>query len=261
MFQTSLELGNNPHHFSQMGWSQGVLLQRANMPLLLRTGPEGESQITRGEVLGNSSEVFGLSSFLLKNRLFGLEPGTDVRAYVDTDGRATLLTSDLEFMMDITDPVAKYRRQQEHLRMVQNFPDDSDFWLRSEDPVLLMSTVPAKTDHKPPTTKALIFRGGGDNKELTWTLPMRVAGTVQNPDFFRRVRHDRTTPAIGISGQRTMNYFQLVATPAAQVIDTQAMYSPLLRDGSLVLYDQTSESPIVTDAKVIGMIGSHSGAA
>lgn len=257
-FQETLELGNHPHHFSQLPWSQGLLLQRANGPHLLRQSAEGGVEIIRG-TQGSivKSAAFSISSFLSQHESFGIEPDTDIVAYV-TSERATLLDTELRFLMDITGPVADYRRRR---AAKSEHPFANDFWARAEDPVLVTTTTPTPGEKRPPSRMIIFPEQDKRSDSSAWHLPMEVVGTLQDPGLFTKIRH-RGSPQAGAltsSKQQRANYFNMAAIPTRALSDIQPSYSPLLGGkGLLILYDPIDQIPIVTDVQVAGMIGHDS---
>lgn len=270
LFQTNLELGNHPQHFSQLQWTQGALLQRGSSALLLQQLPEGGVQIARGDSLKigevkqslEESQAFDFPAFLRQHELFGLEPGSKIVAYVDQEHRASILAPDLSFIMDITVPVTEHREKRKRIPQGQN---DPSFWARARSPVLFITSVPVASQVTTPKTQIITFSDIKDSaRSAAWELPLEVAGTVSDQDFFNRMRYTKNVGATAIVGnaQYTMQHFNLIATPARKFIENDPKYSPVLLNGSsLVLYDPTNDTPVVTDAKVIGMIGSNSRAA
>jgi hypothetical protein len=274
LLQADLELGNHPQHFSQLSSAQGILLQRANTPLLMRQQPEGGMQVLMGRVsdlskaraTGNA-QVFDFRAFLKQNDSFGLEPGTKIVTYIDDEGRASILKPDLTFIMDITDPVAKKRQKREKLSHAQRGEvSNKDFWSRSDDPLLFITSVPEAQNAQKPETQLVLFPswagppGGGAS--LAWNIPMDTVGSVADQDFFGRMKHNKATENIALSGgatKRTMSHFNLLAAQTRQLLEHDPGYSPLLRAGnSLLLYDAANRVPVITDAKVMGMIGNNS---
>lgn len=260
LFQDNIELGNHPDHFSQLAWAQGLLLQRAGIPYLLHSSASGGVKIVRGhrgQELGMNPNALSVPRFLHQHDSFGLEPGGVVGVYL-TSERASLVNEELRFIMDITDPITDYRKKR---RTPKGSPtDSSDQWARTGDPVLISTTVPDKKSAlQQQIAQIIVFPD--NNKSPGWSLPLEVVGVLQNSKIFNRIRHGRNqdTEAL-ISGQQQRSaYFNMAASPMQQLVERESQYSPLLTNrGSLVLYDNENRMPVITDASVIGMIGSNS---
>lgn len=259
LFQDNIELGHHPDHFSQLTWAQGLLLQRANIPYLLHSPANGGVKITRGhrgEELGLNPNALSLSRFLQQHGSFGLEPGQAVSVYL-TPERASLINEELRFIMDITDPIANYKKK----RMTKGRPaDSSDIWALTEDPLLISATVPGKEfSSQHPVNQLIAFPD--DSNSPGWDLPLEVVGVLQNSKIFNRIRHSGSKDLEALtSGQKQRSaYFHMATAPMQQLVEGDSQYTPLLnRKGSLVLYDTENRMPVITDASVIGMIGSNS---
>lgn len=259
LFQDNIELGNHPDHFSQLAWSQGLLLQRANIPYLLHPSASGGVEITRGhreQELGMNPDAISAPRFLLQYGSFGLEPGEAVGVYL-TPERASLVDEELRFIMDVTDPISKYRKK----RTFKGRPaDSSDFWARAEAPLLIRTTVPDKNPTlKYPASQMIVF--SDNTKSPSWNLPLEVVGTLHNPKIFNRVKHraNQETEALTSRHKQRSAYFSMTVAPTELLIEGDSQYSPLLgKRGSLVLYDTENRMPVITDASVLGMIGSNS---
>jgi len=258
LVRKNMELGGHPLHFSQTKWSQGVLLRRRAGALLLREYPEGGVHIVPGRKpnIDNTLTSSDFHFFMTQHRSFGLEPGTKIATYSDGLGRASILTSELDFVMDISDPVHDHGGE-------RHSSSDSNFWARSDSPSLLVTQVPGSkldTDHS--KTRLTLFPqevGKAGSRNMVWSLGMEVAGTVEDTSFYKRSQHSGAVGAAalrGASSRATANHFGLFATSAAEIVALGAGYSPLLAPGnSLLLYDSTHNTPVITDASVIGMLG------
>jgi hypothetical protein len=56
-----------------------------------------------------------------------------------------------------------------------------------------------------------------------------------------------------------MSHFNLLATQSQQLLEQDPGYSPLLKpDTSLLMFDPINRLPVITDVKVMGMIGNNS---
>jgi hypothetical protein len=265
LVRENILLGQHPQHFAQFGWSQGVLLQRGASTVLLRQRDEGGLRINKGremfdatgQRLDDNLPGAHFHNFLRKRDSFGLEPGVPVVAYMDGEGRASLLTPGLRFLMDITGPVGKLRTG----RQAADGP--GGYWARTQDPLVLNTKVPAEGELLDPEVQIRLFpeeTGSGRSRLLsTWNLRMEVAGSVTNPDVYKQKRHNRVIGAAALEGSTRhthANYFGMAGLPVEQLITPNFGYTPLVAPGnSLVLYDPSSEMPIVTDAMVVGMIG------
>lgn len=277
LLQEDMRLGHHPMHYSQIGWTQGMLARRGGSTLLMRRPTYGGLEVRQGrsaaeqnmvpDTATSSKNVFDFAAFLLRHDSFGIEPGTKIATYIDESGRGSILGQDLTFLMDITDPINEYREQQKQApHSVLRETGSSDAWARAADPVLCTTTIPASgTRRENAQVNMMRFpdwtgpeKGGLD---LVWTVPMEVAGTISDEAYFKRMRHSAAVGASAITGAETkqqLNYFDMMATSTHQLIEKNAGYSPLLAPGNvLVLMDEASRSPIVTDTTVIGLIGSN----
>lgn len=265
LLSVNMELGSHPQHFSQLRWAQGVLLRHKEATLLARPAKEG-LQVIKGEEfaldrarlpVSRQTQAFDFQRFLLQHHSFGLEPETNIAAYIDDTGRATLLNTDLSFMMDITDPVSAYRRRRvKSTRAEREAADGADGWTRSTDPGLLFTQVPGPTSLTETQSKFISFPL---SKKLTFnrSVPLDVAGSIEDTEFFRTVRFNRSAGAAALGGRKSMPaHFGMTSVPALQLIEQDPQYTPLIAPGnSLLLFDPRSRLPVVTDAEIIGMIG------
>lgn len=259
LFQDNIELGNHPDHFSQLAWGQGLLLQRANLPYLLHPSESGGISIVRGhkeqEIMNQNA--LDLARFLSQYDSFGLEPGEIVGAYI-TSERASLVDQELHFIMDITDPIAHYRGRRKFIKV--GTPDPDGFWTRSEDPLLIRTTVLDKKSAPQQSANQMIVFSDNDESP-SWNLPFEVVGVLQNSKIFNRIRHrgNQDAQALESIQKRGSAYFKMAASPVHLLIEKESQYSPLLGGrGSLVLYDTDNRMPIITDISVLGLIGSNS---
>ncbi len=278
ILQTTVELGQHPHHFSQLHLAQGVLMRRGARTLLMRSGAEDGVQIIPGTTTalndGNSikavdrpSHAFDFRSFMNAHDSFGIEPETDIVTYVNERGRTSILRPDLTFMMDITDPVADYRRRRQAASndLFRQKGSLSDLWLRTADPLLYISRIPAVGDYRDSTAQIVQFTSWlgpkRSGKSLARELTMEAAGSVGDPNFYNKVRNDRVAGALALSGtgaSSETSYFNTIALPSERLIELGIDYSPLMTTGnSLLLRDISTNLPVVTDAQVVGMIGSN----
>lgn len=281
--QSTMELGNHPQHFSQLSRTQGILVERNRATFLMRQLPEGVLRVTRGvntDIKPDLSppsygevgpQAFSFQTFLKRHESFGLEPDSKIAAYVNDQGRSTILSPDLTFQMDITEPVMAYRGRRERnlSKWALNNMSSTDFWLRSEAPILFISSIPGPKNGEKPDTKMITFPDQSQNPEnprnMIWDLSMEVVGSLTDPNYFKRMRHNAQVGALAIgASQASQNrsYFNLMAIPTRKLVEDAAGYSPLIAAGNgLLLYDETVMMPVVTDATVIGLIGSNPEAA
>jgi hypothetical protein len=282
LVRNNIELGNHPQHFSQLAWSQGVLVQRKDTSVLIRPYADGGLQARQGQVsmldqdrgpLDPRSQASDFHNFLRRYGSFGLEPGSKIATYIDENGRASILNADLGFLMDITAPVERHRAKRRR-RLYQNVgtaADTSDVWSRSADPLLMVTSVPYAENAEGAAAQITYFpqrmgtaHKSGTHMNLTWDLSMEVAGST-NEDLFRKIRYSSgAVGAAAIAGANTRqasNHFGLVAIPTTHIIEHDAGYSPLIAPGSaLLLYDEASRMPVVTDTQIVGMIGNGAAA-
>ncbi len=272
MLQKNLEFGNHPKHFSRLEWSQGVLLQRNKTPLLMRRQLNGDNlhilkgqvSMPRPEAVHVNKQLAHFQNFLQSYELFGLPPDSKVVAYIDEEGRASLLEPDLTFIMDITDPIQRERDPKNSSSRTLLTDDDlgADAWLRMPHPTMLVADVA----HPGVANGQLIqfpsqVSHNRTRQSYEWHLPLEVAGTLANTNLFARMKHTaKNTPSLMSSARKqTVSYFNLAATPTHSLLEQEAGYTPLLLEGnSLLLYDSVDHLPIMSDAEVIGMIGSNS---
>ncbi|HKU18028.1 MAG TPA: hypothetical protein VJP80_02030 [Candidatus Saccharimonadales bacterium] len=281
LLRQNMDLGHHPHHFLQLEWAQGLLLQRNDTAILLREQQNGGLEIRRGETPGfnksptkptTSSQITDFKHFLWVQRSFGLQPNTNIHTYIDESGRASVLDEDLRFLIDISDPVAAYRkhRARKVIRTDDRW-DPSDFWSRSPYPLLLATHTPAtSTDSAMDSSGEVIHFPDWaglktTGKRMAWDLPMEVAGTCSDNMLFERTKHNRIIGAIAVTGgsaRKTTNLFGMAPVPLAHFIQQDLGYSPLITPGnSLLLYDTANRTPLITDTQVVGMLGSSAQAA
>jgi curved DNA-binding protein CbpA len=267
LLQTGIESINHPQHCSQLQWAQGVLLQRAGYTFLGRPyGYSSDSRglsILRGQMVGpkdissHNPQAFDFKTFMIRNQSFGLPPKTKIATYIDEEGRASILKSDLTFIMDITEPVFKYQQ-----RLV---PDHSNAWSRSPDPLFFVTDVPEKSTKVVAPMQIVTFpnRIGPESQNMNWELPMEAVGSLADQTFFDRMKH-KTIGATALAGSQALRatgpgHFNLLSTPPHALFMQDAGYSPLLTNGNaLLLYDPVSETPVATNTKILGMLGSNS---
>lgn len=279
LLHENFEYGQHPLHFSSLWAAQGVLLKRGSRTLLLRQQQSGGVSILPGTTakleggVGKArhmSQVFDFQSFMRAHKSFGLEPGTTIATYIDENRRASILRSDLSFLMDISDPVADHRKLHAQASLKSDSAKSEQyktFWLRSPDPLLFITQTPGAESEGEIEAQFIQFdkhiagAGTGLGRAMGWDIPMEVAGSVADESFFKRVQYGKAAARIAISGgssRTARRYFQMAATQARHIIEQDAGYSPLLTHGNrLLLYDRTSGSPVATDATIIGMVGSN----
>lgn len=253
LVQLNMELGSSPRHFSQLRWAQGVLLHQNRSTLLARAGSQG-LEITRGDRQSAHSTT-SFQGFMKRNRFFGLEPGMRYAAFIDETGRTTLLESDLAYLMDISDPVDKFRNR----KRKETEKEADELWAQSSEPLLLTSRIPGfgEEDEQTPD-QMVIFRDTIRNIPTKWHVDMNVSGSISNPNFFRRIRHRNTIGAAALSGSANTqaSHFNVIPTSVEEMAEQDAGYSPLVDPGtSLVLFDPINRAPVATDTRILGMIG------
>lgn len=276
--EIGMGLGRHALHFSRLSLAQGVLLQRGPGLLLMRQKPDEGITVQSGYSpsrskedlsLDISSEAIDFRRFLQRHNSFGMEPGSRVAAYIDENGRASLLGSDLTFKMDITGPVSDVREGYETLgRSKREAAASATVWSRLSHPLLFITNVPSEHMEIAHNAQSVVFpgdvRGPGISQNLTSELPFEVAGSLADVDFYKRIRNTRAAGALALEGAGAdiATYFNMLPTHGSQLIKLEAGYSPLLNaEAGLLLYDTVQHTPIVTDARIVGVIGNHSDAA
>ena len=277
LVRLNMELGQHPQHFSQLEWSQGILLKHNASTLLARRGPNGGLGVVPGRPLGYEAtgqaidvrkQVVDFGKFLRERASFGLEPGSQIVMFIDETNRASILAPDLSFTMDITDAVKKYHRlQAKASKEDQMKKAGADYWSRASESILLVTRVPDPKglEQMDPKSQFLVFPDwvGAAKKRgnVLWSLPMEVAGTIGSIDTFRRLRHARTVGAAALEssgGRMSARLFGTAAITARQLVEQGIDYSPLITPGTaLLLYSGNHNIPVVTDAEVVGMIGNN----
>lgn len=275
ILRANMEHGRNPHHFTHMTQSQGLLLQRGANMLLMRQYEASGVQVRPGRPLELVAGVEPHTTaadfwkFMKNNHVFGLEPATEINTYINENGIASIVTGELEFMMDITVALARYRKMNRSMVRfdASEHAPVAHVWSDLSAPVLLKSTVPTRGSLSP--VESAVFQGdapGGKRqsyRRTIWDLPMEVAGSFNSANFFRQQKHRGIgTAALEGSGtQQSPNYFTMATIAPTDVITADAGYSPLLTPGNfLMLYSAQHSTPVMTDAKVIGMLGTNAGA-
>jgi hypothetical protein len=253
LVQLNMELGNNPRHFSQLRWAQGVLLHQNRSTLLARADGQG-LEVTRGDRQTAHSTV-SFQGFMKKSKFFGLEPGKRYTTFIDETGRTSLLESDLTYIMDISDPVDAFR----HRKKKENERELDELWAQSDEPLLLTSQIPDPTKEGEQTPdQMIIFRDTMRNIPTKWRVDMDVSGSTSNPNFFRRIRHRNAAGATALGGSTSAqaSHFNVIPTSVEEMAAQGAGYSPLIDPGtSLVLFDPANRTPVATDTRILGMIG------
>lgn len=252
LVRLNMELGHDPRHFSQLRWAQGVLVHHNKTTLLLQAQQQGIDVMRGHRTTSQAGQSAGsFHTFMARHDYFGVEPGTRTATYLDGKGRATLLHSDLGFIMDITAPVQSFA-----IRRMRSKTPEAESWSRSEDPVLITTTFPEMLADPDTETQTVVF-SGKESTATKWELPLEVSGSVSDPNFYRRIRHRSTIGMTALSGSGARrSHFNVIPTSVQEMADQEAGYSPLIMPGSsLVLYDQHNQLPVVTDARVLGMLG------
>ncbi len=259
LVQLNMELGNNPRHFSQLRWAQGVLLHHNKSTLLARADGRG-LEITRGERFTDAQPGHSMTTFqrfMKGNKFFGLERGRRFAAYIDETGRTSLLESDLSYIMDISDPADRFKNRERSRG--EKGTDLDILWTNTTEPLLLTTQVPSGLkDEEPAPNQMIVFRDAVRHISTRWHIPMDVSGSISDPNFFGRVRHRNTIGAAAITGSTSGSgsYFNVIPTAVQEMAEQGAGYSPLVDPGnSLVLFDPDNRTPVVTDARILGMIG------
>jgi hypothetical protein len=273
LIQDTFELGNHPEHFSQMKWSQGVLTQRSSSPLLFRERQDGKLQTTQGytSIVGARNppkevkdSAFDIRTFMKLNDSFGLTPDSKYAAFVDDLGRASILTSNLRFLMDVSAPVHSYRvKRTSFPERLQKQIGNYDLWARNPSSILYIGTVPGEKSGPRPRGQLIAFPGINDDenaKPITSELNMEIVGSISNPNYFKRIRHSSAVGAVALGGSKASGSasFNMLSTTAAGLIESDAGYSPLITVGnSLMLFDRINHTPVITDVKIVGLIGNN----
>jgi hypothetical protein len=272
----NMRLGSDPLHFSQLRWSQGMLVRGTKSTILLREDDEGIHALpgTPFDVDHNkpphdpNSQAFDFRAFLREYGNFGIEEDTKIAAFLDETGRATILdTADLGFMMDVTLPVKAYRRKRKRVTKGDEISPDnvagwSNAWSRTHD-ALLITTQVASDDNPTPATRITTFpRKVGTGKQgavRQWDLPQLTAGSASTDELFKTARFGRKASGAAIEGRTqadVFKYFGLAGVAVRDLVETDTGYTPLLSPrNNLMLYDTASGSPVATDAKIIGVLG------
>lgn len=254
LVQLNMELGHDPRHFSQLRWAQGVLVHHNNATLLLRTTPRG-IEMQRGQRYSEgqaSQSAKSFHTFMHRSGYFGIEPGIRTATYVDEKGRATLLESDLRFIMDITAPVQNFINRR---HSVAN--PEADLWAHSKKPILITSTVPERRSYIDEETQFTAFSEKNRIAKMASELPLEVSGSIADPNFYRRIRHRASVGLLALKGSEAQHSrFNVIPTSVQEMIDQKAGYTPLVLPGNaLTLYDQQNRLPIASDVRVLGMLG------
>ncbi|HWB39209.1 MAG TPA: hypothetical protein VG604_03105 [Candidatus Saccharimonadales bacterium] len=275
--QSTMRFGRDPLHFTQERWAQGILLEHGSGLLLARRSIDDAGlRVTKAVDLstdriqripaGDNKEVlFDFRNFLDNHDSFGIEPGAPVRAFVDGD-RATILNDDLSFMMDVSEPVADFRR----IREMTRGRDDQrvggeDAWLRRSSPSMYRtSSGGTKASQRP--LKIWVFQehiraDEQTSHDLGWNIPFFSAGSVA-PNYYQKMKHSKESGRLALRSAQLARhehaYFNWLPVTVRSLIDENASYSPVIATGnSLLLYDAASDAPIATDTKIIGLLGNN----
>lgn len=281
----TLRLGNHALHYSQLSLSQGLLAQRKGMPLLIRNDTEtGTINVQRGVVL-NREEAFmddaddaydaeedevlietramNFHRFLSNHDSFGIPNGSRIALYMDEAGRASILEPDLSFVMDVSGPIAKHRQENANKkkRTKERIVDELGKKWSKAGIATLQTAIVGLDNIRDAEMQTTIFPRDKRGYE-TWSIPMEVVGHVSNAEHLKRKSVQKTGARAIASSVYTPSsaaYFDLTAIPVEQLIVGDADYSPLLVSAQdLLLYNPEIQMPVLTDAKILGIIGSHS---
>lgn len=254
LVQLNMELGHDPRHFSQLQWTQGVLVHHNKATLMLRTNSRG-IEMQRGQRYAEGQSVQSAGSFhafMHRFNYFGIAPETRTATYIDEKGRATLLQSDLRFIMDITAPVQNFISRRHSAAN-----PEADLWARSKQPTLITTTFPGRGPRTDEETQFVTFSEKNRIAKMASELPLEVAGSIADPNFYRRIRHRASLGLLALKGSGAQHsHFNIIPTSVQEMIDQKAGYTPLILPGNaLALYDQQHRMPIATDVRVLGMLG------
>jgi hypothetical protein len=254
LVRLNMELGHDPRHFSQLRWTQGVLVHHNRATLMLRTNSQG-IEMLRGQRYAENQinqSAGSFHNFMRRSDYFGIERGARTATYIDEEGRATLLQSDLSFIMDITAPVQHFVNRRSY-----SANPEANLWARSAHPVLITTTFPegkARTDEE---TQFVTFSEKNRSAKAASELPLEVAGSIADPNFYRRIRHRASVGLLALKGTGAQQtHFNVIPVSVQEMIDQKAGYSPLiLPTTSLALYDPQHRMPVATDVRILGMLG------
>jgi len=255
LVRQNVELGAHPLHFSQAQWSQGVLLRRQAGALLLRQRLDDTIQVqpARQPEFDKGFASRDLQHFLAQHGSFGLEQGTRIAAYLDEDGRASVMTPGLSYLMDITTAVSDHRERSGHNT------DDFATWDNSPQPLLITTQVPGFDPDASYDTRMNSFPRTRRGQAAAWDMPLQVAGSLRDTDYFARSRTRRPAGAVALEGAGatpSAKYFGIAPAPTIGLIMDDAGYTPLVDSGNaLMLYNPTDGLPMATDAIIMGMLG------
>lgn len=276
ILQSSIELGSHPEHFGQLRWSQGVIGERNGNLLLLRQTQADGLQVLGGTAFGSAAMLdegeikFSLADvsrdvrdFFRRKDNFGLAPETPYMLYIDENGRASLLSRDLKFLMDITGPIAEIHEQRDALSNKERSDiGTKDLWARNRNPLLISSRMPGKLAGVP-VTRAVQFPTAisYSNRDVAaaWVLPFSVAGSISDTGFFGKFKHNQKSGALEITasqGVEGAGMFNLLGVPTEALLSQNPGYTPLVSPKNrLVLFDDERKMPIVTDLQIVGLLG------
>jgi len=271
-------VGRHPNHFSQLPLAHGVLLKRGESFVLTRPMPDQGISVLPSSVIAvdessrqlfdpgttrpPASDIydgFGFLTFMRRNQSFGLEPGMKVGAFLEEGGRTSLLRSDLSFLMDVTAASREY--QEDTARrdpIVAIHTSQAD----SQRTTLFTTTVPIGTADTT-SVNVMTFSKPQRGEDPTWNHPtLEVVGSVGNDELFTGIRSSTRTGMTAIEAAHSDRYrglFNFFGLPLGRLLESEdSGYSPVLEPGNrLLLYDMQTGTPLITDAKIIGMIGSN----
>jgi hypothetical protein len=272
LIQTDLENGHDPNHYSQIAWAQGLLVGSRNLTFLMRRVGHGgmsiifgqKQPLTSGGRAKGENQSIDIQTFLRTNKNFGLPADTQLSVYIDENGRSTILDPSLRFLMDITDPIARYRsRRERYTNAKLNEIGSSDLWSRAKDPIIFITTTSSVENQKKAVETSIIsFPRQIQEATTIWHIPYEVAGSFADDSFFRRMRATSRSGQLALNGGTAAaetRGFTFVSAKTRSLVDQDVGYTPVMQPGnSLMMYDSTLRIPIATDAKVIGILGSNS---
>jgi hypothetical protein len=253
-FDSSLD----PKHFAKLEWAQGLLIRRDTNTALVRQKEDGglQMQLAKSSWVAGRPQVEDFHNFLENHQNFGIEPGTDIAVFIDENKRSSILSSDLTFMMDVTGPIRELQRV---MSRKQEIKEKDLGWSHMTAPTLTTTTI-RRSRNNLPRLQQTIFSNGREGTESIWDIPFEVAGSFENNKLFNQVKHSKAAGAaalMGSSSYATGSFCNFSALPITRLSEPSVGYTPLLQSGnSLMLYDTEHSFPVVTDALVVGVIGS-----
>ncbi len=261
MVRSTMELGNNPLHFSQFQWSQGALLVRDKRPLLLQNDPgNGDKRLLPGEAVHWGSRQYSalheaavgtLRHFMEQYTWFGLPPDSRIVLYVDERARASILNPDMSFLMDVSQPLRAFDEAQ-----IAAGDKSESFWAHGVNPALITTRISGAAHADDSDTRVTTFPVMNGGRDMSQDMRMNVAGSTSDAAFFKVVRHQGAGATALRGASAKGSYFSAAPASVTEMIDRSAGYSPLVLPGnSLVFYDASLQKPLATDLRILGMLG------